>query len=59
MWLLYLIIKILGSKGEFIYRLRQFAQLYNNAESGIIIFIQDTLSLGEARMVHKTANGAV
>ena len=49
MWLLYLIIKILGSKGEFIYRLRQFAQLYNNVESGIIIFIQDTLSLGEAR----------
>ena len=40
---------MLGSKGKFIYRLRQFAQLYNNAESGIIIFIQDTLSLGEAR----------
>ena len=40
---------MLRSKGQFIYRLRQFAQLNNNAESGIIIFIQDTLSLGEAR----------
>ena len=31
------------------YWLRQFAQLNNNVESGIIIFIQDMLSLGEAR----------
>ena len=46
---LYLYYLMLGSKGKFIYRLRQFAQLYNHAESRIIIFIQDTLSLDEAR----------